>query len=676
MRLKFLSFMFLVMATPTLAQARPAEVVGVKEWDLVVERTVSVSNRAETNGAGANLFDERNENIHCTFQIRLVTEFVDEAGAEWAGKGRGNGTATRTRRGGGSAAGFSDESLDQRDASGAYDAEATLQIDLEKRRYRFDVQGGEGMKGTMVTRKRGKERSSAHTETCSAGVTEQPLPERGTILSGTVTKETPLSGSTGGVRSLGAQRVTTTWTLKPRGRVMARLFIEPGPGYATWLPEGSDSPLGLGSSQLVRLVLEGENGGPATVVPTRVRVRLVEVSREKGISLNWPRNGGTEPDLFFRRERMDNVREVRNAGQEAILEGGTTQWTLPVFSNDYGAFGKLMAEAELPGGVIVSGEVRGAPSLDRLALPKDDNGNRIADAWERAVGARSTDPESDTDDTRPGMVMKGDGLTLYEEYRGLRTVDAPHRRLDPNRPDFFFIDDARLVDVVQWESITGFAAHRLEWPHMRLGGVVSPQDKARSAELRHVDHNEGHAKGRQAHAVWVHANFDSGDDMLLIDPTQVNENRLGGTIALDGATQWAPKTTVAVFVNIGRLTQFATANLEAELRSRATGPDRNSTNHKWDVTPQQAQALADRLKAEARAVAANMPAYLAKAVLHELSHSVGLDEHEPHPNLGAQSCLINYPPHGALALRLLGGFPPQTLCSADTCRPRLRLLPP
>ena len=688
MRLRLLCFMSLAMTVPTLAlaQARPADVAGVKEWDLVVERTVSVSSRAGTNSAVANIFDEREERRHCTFRVQLMPEFADESGAEWSGKGRGEGTVTAKRRAG--AAGVAEESLDQRDASGGYDAEATLQIDLEKRRYRFEVQGGEGMKGTMVTRKQGKERSSAHTETCSAGVTEQPLPERGMILSGSVTKETPLSGSSGGVRSEGAQRVTTTWTFKPRGRVTARLFIEPGPGYATWVPEGSDSPLGIGSSQLVRLVLEGVNGGPATVMPTRVRVRLVEVSREKGISLNWPRNGGTEPDLFFRRERMENVREVRNEGQEAILEGGMTQWTLPVFSNDYGAFGKLMAEAELPGGVIVSGEVRGAPTLDRLALPKDDNENRIADAWERSVGARSTVPDSDDDDTLPPMAMKGDGLTLYEEYRGLRTVDAPHQRLDPNRPDFFFLDHARLVNVVQWESITGFAAHRLEWQHMKFGSEASALDVARSTEKRHVDHNEGHAKGQQAHAVWVHANRGLDDAILLMGPLRQkmsreelsaddNKFRMGGAIPVDpAATVWVPKNIWAVFVNVDRLNWFATVGLEAELRSRATGPDRTSTGHQWDVTQQQAQALADRLKAEARAVAANAQIYLSKAVLHELSHSVNLNEHEPNPYLGSQSCLMNYPPHGALARRLLDGFPPLTLCSAATCRPRLRLLLP
>lgn len=675
----------LTMSTLVLAQAGPPQWAGVKEWDLVVTRTVSLDRRSDMAlPNGMRIAEEWRDDKRCTIRLRLVSEHADESGAEWSGKGRGEGTAKSIRR----AVGPGDETLDQRDASGPFEADGELQVDPESRTYRFDVRGGEGMKGTMLTRKQGKERRSPHAETCSAGVTDQPLPASGSTLSGTVTEETPMGGATGPVRVAGSQRVTTTWTLAPRGRVQARLFIEPGPGYDRWLPEGTDSPLGIGSSQLVRLVLEGENGGPPRAFPTQVRVRLVDVSREKGISLNWPRGGNADPDLFFRRERMENVVEVRGEGQEAILEGGLAQWTVPVYSNDYGAFGRLVAEAELPGGVIVVGEVRGAPGGDRLSLPRDDNGNRIADAWEKAVGARSADPESDDDDTRPRMLVKGDGLTLYEEYRGLRTADRPHVRLDPNRPDFFFIDVAQLVDAGQWEALTGFAAHRMEWRHVRSGGE-SPLDESRSADLRQVDHHEGHAKGRQAHAVWVRAHRGPDDPIEFMGPLRQamtpeqrarddRIHRLGAAIPVITApgSQLVPKTTWVVFINVDRVRSFATSGLEAELRSRASGADAGSASPRWGVTPEQARVLADRLRDNPRQVAGNLPDYLSKATLHELAHSVGLDHHEPHPNLGAPSCVMIYPPHGVLAQRLLGGFPAQSMCGEDTCRPRLRLLLP
>jgi len=122
--------------------------------------------------------------------------------------------------------------------------------------------------------------------------------------------------------------------------------------------------------------------------------------------------------------------------------------------------------------------------------------------------------------------------------------------------------------------------------------------------------------------------------------------------------------------------RMANPILERELRDLADGNARDSRDLKWGVTPAQARVLADRLKAGERAIATNLPDYLSKAVLHELSHAVGLDHHDPDPRLGTPSCLMHYPQFGALARRLLEGFPAQTLCGDDTCRPRLRLLPP
>jgi hypothetical protein len=52
-------------------------------------------------------------------------------------------------------------------------------------------------------------------------------------------------------------------------------------------------------------------------------------------------------------------------------------------------------------------------------IPVDENENHIADYWEDLRDPPSREPFSDDDDTPVGNGTKGDGLSLYEEYRGL-----------------------------------------------------------------------------------------------------------------------------------------------------------------------------------------------------------------------------------------------------------------
>jgi hypothetical protein len=52
--------------------------------------------------------------------------------------------------------------------------------------------------------------------------------------------------------------------------------------------------------------------------------------------------------------------------------------------------------------------------------PRDDNGNRTADGWE--VAGVPTDRSWDGE-TVPGQDKAGDGLTLYNDYRGIVALD-------------------------------------------------------------------------------------------------------------------------------------------------------------------------------------------------------------------------------------------------------------
>lgn len=157
------------------------------------------------------------------------------------------------------------------------------------------------------------------------------------------------------------------------------------------------------------------------LVRERLRVGTAEFTLEKAPRTWRP---VAEPESIWK-----PTVETREAVTEAVLV---------VRARDYGAWGRLKAEIELddgrwePARVAASGEWS-------ITIPRDEAGgsNQIADVWEEAVALAEPgkDPKAD-DETEPGGEHRGDGLTLYEEYRGF-SVDGRWTDLDPQRKDLF-----------------------------------------------------------------------------------------------------------------------------------------------------------------------------------------------------------------------------------------------
>ena len=95
--------------------------------------------------------------------------------------------------------------------------------------------------------------------------------------------------------------------------------------------------------------------------------------------------------------------------------------------HDYGAYGTLTAQ------LYYDGEKQGgAVSLD---LPRDDNGNKIADGWQNDT-SENYDASADDEEGPTGNSNDGDGFSVYEEYRGFM-VGGEHVRGDPAKKDLF-----------------------------------------------------------------------------------------------------------------------------------------------------------------------------------------------------------------------------------------------
>lgn len=129
-----------------------------------------------------------------------------------------------------------------------------------------------------------------------------------------------------------------------------------------------------------------------------------------------------------------------------------TDATVQVMCLDYGAFGTLMAtcshpilgeiQARLPFGVWDDArwEGLGLPFDYDVGIPFDYDLDGIADSWQDKHGEQyAGDVLADADDTPIGDGTDGDGLSAYEEYRGM-VVRGVWKEFDPKVKDMFVMN--------------------------------------------------------------------------------------------------------------------------------------------------------------------------------------------------------------------------------------------
>jgi hypothetical protein len=151
-----------------------------------------------------------------------------------------------------------------------------------------------------------------------------------------------------------------------------------------------------------------------------------------------------------------------------------TRASVIVQATDTGAYGRLYAQSQELG-LNATYERTGQLFVD---VPRDDDENHIAYAWEKAqhiLGERLA-ANSDAEDQPFPDNKKGDGISLYDQYRGfiVRLDDGKgnpiklHQRIDLKSKNLFVMikeDDqaAALLRtaVEQFGAITGFAIHFL-----------------------------------------------------------------------------------------------------------------------------------------------------------------------------------------------------------------------
>lgn len=242
--------------------------------------------------------------------------------------------------------------------------------------------------------------------------------------------------------------------------------VEPQQGYIDWLPKGnllSPSQPGGMFKVSIKVHKKGDLGKPRRA---NLKFSLAKVSKEKGVCMNWPEGAPEGEGLRFRQEDYGegskiSVQDTRHSSTSEAVE--EAELVLSCF--DYGAWGTLRITAKDERGRGAEVKVRGKDSPD-LEIPRDDNQNHIADAWEQANGVSdyAADSDNENDPVGKGFSFRGDGLTLYEEYRGFRVQDA-HVCGNPKKKDVFVCDDTAghiaVSGINLFEQATGLKVHSL-----------------------------------------------------------------------------------------------------------------------------------------------------------------------------------------------------------------------
>ena len=242
------------------------------------------------------------------------------------------------------------------------------------------------------------------------------------------------------------------WTVRDKlPDVKLVLSTDKNQEYLDWRP--SVEP-GKNTGRPLRL--RAQLRSPAGEDLSRIRLekvtwRLSDTSREPGIAMNFPVNGadssfdlrltgsatGTSQITF-----LDNERQALEHRKPDGLFS-----VVGVIPYDWGGWSVLRVEAELQDGRVIQGELDAALSAggppDEIRIPRSHPDSKISASWLEEKGALSQSDDEDSDEAPEGKPrVDGDGLSLYEEYRGF-FVGGKHTSTDPRKKDLFIFNEVQ-----------------------------------------------------------------------------------------------------------------------------------------------------------------------------------------------------------------------------------------
>lgn len=437
-----------------------------------------------------------------------------------------------------------------------------------------------------------------------------------------------------------------TYTLTYHVESDVDAVIEPEAGYDDWMPEapsGTYEPRPLEIH--VRVHKKGDPGARASE-PARFRFELVKTSQEPGYCLNAPKRPDpdftpTPADEPFDLEigAKDNpALKTSHKGQRAETKDGLADATVLINPADWGGYTKLKVTAILKDGTEIVAHLAKDAAKRELRVPIDDNDNHIADGWEKPLGlfARNLAADWNESDDPSGQLDKGDGISLYEKYRGFE-FDGRHESLQPSKKYLFLFDEDDLYkEVFSQPQTAGLDFASLTKLEVRLIAEREWTGTGAGSEGHRIvnfNHRTGHAA--EQHALHLKVSGPLPDGMF-------------GLTWPDGPDVFGPpRVALRSDVDTSRVLKSVTKQVDKVCCTlpRPPGPLQQTFPNPYvrvQTATCDSDTIADAYRAdhidEMKEAFLKMIAYV---VSHELAHAVGVQHHEARED-GDRQCVMRY----------------------------------
>ncbi|MEI6512759.1 MAG: hypothetical protein WCO51_05720, partial [bacterium] len=201
--------------------------------------------------------------------------------------------------------------------------------------------------------------------------------------------------------------IKVSWSVQcGEGPERVNAVIIPKGDYKSWLPSAGTSAGNAGNSITFDVELRNSvTDEKAKEKTAQFEYELIDTSNEPGSCGNSPWNE-EKPDLQILKTDNPSLESIEKDGQSAKSKKKLKQSSITLSCFDGGAFTKLKVTAHIDGENDVVSDVVVAhlqnTGLKEVSLPFDENGNHIADVWEKDKKVEGNPTNEDQDDDPPG----------------------------------------------------------------------------------------------------------------------------------------------------------------------------------------------------------------------------------------------------------------------------------